>query len=63
MLIRELHTTVTHVWMTAHDTGGGAMYRHFPAWMGKPNLVLRIPTSTVRVMPTARVSTGVRTTH
>ena len=63
MHIRELHTTVTQVWMTARGTGGGVMYTYIPAWMRKPSLVPRISTSTVRVMPTARVSTGVRTTH
>jgi hypothetical protein len=49
--------------MTAHGTGGGVMYTPFPAWMRKPTSVLHISTSTVRVMPTARVSTGVRMTH
>ena len=49
--------------MTARGTGGGVMYTHIPAWMRKPNLVLRMPTSTVPVMPTARVSVGVRMTH
>jgi hypothetical protein len=63
MPIRELHTTVTQVSMTERGTGGGVMYRHIPAWMRKPSLVLRISTSTIRVIPTARVLTGVRTTH
>jgi hypothetical protein len=62
-LIRELHTTVIQAYMTSRGTGGGVMYTHLPAWMRKPSLVLHISTSTVRVMPTARVSAGVRTTH
>jgi len=49
--------------MTARGTGGGVMYKHIPAWMRKASLVLRISTSIVRVMPTARVSTGMRMTH
>jgi hypothetical protein len=49
--------------MTARGTGGGVMYTHIPAWMRKLSLVQRISTSIVRVMPTARVSTGVRMTH
>ena len=66
MLIRELHTTPTHLectGMTARGTGGGVMYTYIPAWMRKPSLVLHTSTSTVRVMHTVRISAGVRMTH
>ena len=66
MLIRELYTSVAQVecnGMNVRGTGGGVMYTHIPAWMPKRSLVPRTSTSIVRVMPTARVSTGVRTTH